>query len=180
MDNEVWKPVPNYEGLYEISNLGKIRSLYYITHNTFYNRIRVMKPQNNGTGYLKVQLYKNGKKEAYLIHRLVASVFIPNPENLPQVNHKDENKLNNNVENLEWCTHLYNHHYGTRQMKQTKTQQTKRGIPIIQKDMNNNIINKYVCLREANRKTGIGRKEICLVCKGIYKQAGGYRWEYDR
>ena len=106
--NEIWKDIPGYEGKYEVSNLGNVRSLNY-------NRSGEPKllKQGNVNGYKVVILYKDGKKKTCNVHRLVAMTFIPNPDNLPIVNHKDEDKSNNNVNNLEWCTYKYNNTYGT-------------------------------------------------------------------
>ena len=110
---EEWRDIKGYEGLYQISNKGNIKSLNY--KRTGKEKIREGTIDN--TGYKIISLCKNGKVKKYLIHRLVAEAFLPNPDNLPQVNHKDENKLNNNVENLEWCTQEYNCNYGTRNEK---------------------------------------------------------------
>ncbi len=107
--NEIWKSIEGYEGLYEVSNLGNVRSLNWHLTGT----IRVLKPRQNGYGYLSVILYKNGKMKKFYVHRLVASAFLPNPQNLPQVNHKDENKTNNSIENLEWCSCKDNINFGT-------------------------------------------------------------------
>lgn len=106
---EMWKDIPGYEGLYQVSNLGNIRSLKYAGGN----KVKLLK-QATTNGYKQVQLSKNGKGKNHLVHRLVAIAFIPNPNNLPVVNHKDENPSNNNVDNLEWCTQEYNINYGTR------------------------------------------------------------------
>ena len=106
---EVWRPVRGYEGLYEVSNYGRVKSL---KRNTAHERI--MKPIKDSYGYLIVCLNKNGKQTNKKIHRLVAEAFIPNPNNLPQVNHKNEIKTDNRVENLEWCDNKYNTRYGTR------------------------------------------------------------------
>ena len=112
--NEEWRPIKGYEGLYEVSNLGRIKRLplgkqwpYRQTHN----KIRRLKKSNRG--YLVVNLSKQNKVKFYAVHRLVAAAFIPNTGNLPQINHKDENKTNNRVENLEWCNAKYNICYGT-------------------------------------------------------------------
>lgn len=105
--NKEWKPVVGYEGLYEISNNGEILSK---------TRRKILK-QNNSKGYNRVILSKDGKPQHFLVHRLVAIAFLPNPHNLPQINHKDENKLNNNVENLEWCDAKYNINYGNHNQK---------------------------------------------------------------
>lgn len=117
---EVWKDVKDYEGLYQVSNLGNVKSLerYAHTSNTRYNkhrllRERILKPGKNKDGYSVVVLRKDCKGKSYYIHRLVAEAFLPNPHNLPEINHKDENKENNHVDNLEWCTHIYNGNYGT-------------------------------------------------------------------
>ena len=110
---EEWRDIKGYEGLYQISNKGGVKSL----HN---KKEKILKPFKSNNNYLSINLYKNNKLKTYLIHRLVAEAFLPNPDNLPVVNHKDENKLNNNVENLEWCTYYYNNKYGTRVEKVTK------------------------------------------------------------
>ena len=101
---EIWKPVRNYEGLYEVSNMGRVKSLNY--NRT--GKERIMKGLDNGHGYLFVQLCKDGKAKNCRINRLVAMAFIPNPDNLPEVNHKDKIRTNNRVDNLEWCTTQYN------------------------------------------------------------------------
>lgn len=112
--NEVWKDIENYEGIYQISNYGNVRSLDrlgYGGRKLYGNRISVY---ISDSGYPSVTLCKLAKHQKFYVHRLVANAFIPNPDNLPQVNHKDENKINNHVDNLEWCTHQYNNAYGTK------------------------------------------------------------------
>ena len=116
---EEWRPVVGYEGLYEVSNTGQVRSL-----DRFYYRLhkgKVLSPAKDRYGYLTVTLNCNGKSKTIKIHRLVAQAFIENPDNLPQVNHKDEDKTNNNVDNLEWCTAKYNVNFGTRQERYRNT-----------------------------------------------------------
>ena len=115
---EEWKDIKGYEGLYQISNKGRVKSLG--NNKTRKEKIRDGKIGNRG--YKKISLCKNGKEKKYSIHRLVAEAFLPNPDNLPVVNHKDENKLNNNVENLEWCTQAYNVNYSHNNCKSRKIQ----------------------------------------------------------
>ena len=111
---EEWRPVVGYEGLYEVSNTGQVRSLdKYDSMNRFL-RGRILRLFTDELGYLRAQLYSNSKRKSFLVHRLVAQAFIPNPDNLPQVNHRDENPSNDNVDNLEWCDGKYNVNYGTR------------------------------------------------------------------
>ena len=112
---EEWRSIPGYEGLYEVSSYGRVKSLEisYIKKNGIMDHKPeiILSPKNNGTGYFIVCLYKNKTHKYYLIHRLVALTFIPNPDNLPCVNHLDEDKTNNRVDNLEWCTEKYNSNY---------------------------------------------------------------------
>ena len=111
---EEWRPIVGYEGLYEVSSYGRVRSLdKYDSMNRFL-RGRILRLFTDGLGYLRAQLYSNSKRKSFLVHRLVAQAFIPNPDNLPQVNHRDENPSNDNVDNLEWCDGKYNVNYGTR------------------------------------------------------------------
>ena len=121
---EEWKSIPGYEGLYEVSSYGRVKSLEisYIKKNGVMDHKPeiILRPKNNGTGYFTVCLYKNKIHKYYLIHRLVAQAFIPNPDNLSEVNHKDEDKSNNRVENLEWCDHKYNMNYNDVQKRRSQ------------------------------------------------------------
>lgn len=121
MRKEYWRPVVGYDGLYMVSNLGRVKSLNYM-HTGKEHLLRLLK---NGGGYLQVDLWNCGKMKRYSVHRLVAMAFIPNPDNLPQVNHKDEDKLNNCVDNLEWCDGKYNSNYGTRNERISKSFQSR-------------------------------------------------------
>ena len=123
---EIWNDIQGYEGLYQVSNFGRVKSLpkkhdismgkgYYITKE------RILQPGEDKDGYLQVGLRKNKKTRMRKIHRLVAETFIPNLNNLPQVNHKDENKQNNDVINLEWCNNSYNQNYGTCGQKKSES-----------------------------------------------------------
>lgn len=116
LPNEIWKDIEGYEGIFQVSNKGRVKSLERVVNSNGGVRIikeRIRKPQD-AHGYLRVRLKNGSTDKNYFIHRLVANTFIPNPNNLPQVNHKDENPQNNIAENLEWCTHIYNQLYGTR------------------------------------------------------------------
>lgn len=130
MENEIWKPVRGYEGLYEVSNRGNVRSIGHYGRTSRGNGLhyfegRVLSIGKSGGGYSQVQLCKNGRKCKF-VHRLVAEAFISNPDNLPQVNHINENINDNRVENLEWCTALYNANYGTRNERHSLIKQAKK------------------------------------------------------
>lgn len=117
---EIWKNIEGYEGKYQVSNLGQVKSMI--------GQEKVLHPKKHRNGHLQIGLHKDKKRKTMYIHRLVAQAFIPNPDNLPCVNHKDENPSNNNVDNLEWCTQKYNCNYGTRvdRIMETKKQQYKK------------------------------------------------------
>lgn len=121
LPKRVWKDIEGFEGLYQVSNDGKVRSL----GNNKSRKTKILKQVTNNCGYKLVGLYKNGKGKFYTVHRLVAQAFISNPNNWPQVNHKNEVKDDNRVCNLEWCTQEYNCNYGTRNERQSKT---RKGI----------------------------------------------------
>ena len=121
MIEEIWRPIEGYEGLYEVSSYGKVRSLDRYDSRNHFRKGKVLSLVKNKEGYLQVNLCCNGKNKMFLVHRLSAQAFIPNPDNLPQVNHKDEDKTNNSVDNLEWCDCSYNNNYGTRKDKVRET-----------------------------------------------------------
>lgn len=129
---------------------------------------------HSNKGYYIVSLSKHGKSFKKYVHRLIAEAFIPNPNNYHYINHKNENKLDNSIENLEWCTLKYNINYGTRN-KKSKKSLSKR---IIQIDNNNRIIKKWNSINEAQEKLKIGNISSC--CKGKRETAGGYIWKYER
>lgn len=163
MIQEIWKDIPGYEGLYQISNLGNIKS--FCRKNTI-----IRKATNDGYGYLQLCLTKNKKIKEHKVHRLVAEAFIPNPENLPQINHKDENKHNNCVDNLEWCSAEYNINYGTRNEKISKK--------IKQYDKKGNFIKLWNSIIDIERIMNIPHSNIISCCKNKRKTAGNYIWEY--
>ena len=123
--NEEWRPIEGYEGLYEVSSYGRVRSVdrYVKSKGESYwlRKGKMLSPAKDKNGYLKVNLSCNGKNNIIRVHRLIAQSFLPNPDNLPEVNHKDEDKTNNNVDNLEWCDRSYNISYGTRTERQKNT-----------------------------------------------------------
>lgn len=169
---EVWKRIDGYER-YEVSNYGRVRSL---DKRDVWGRLRkgkVLKPFHDTGGYMQVCL-RNGDKQCNKnVHRLVAMAFIDNPERLPEINHKDENIENNHVDNLEWCTRLYNARYGTFQKRAHIT----LGKPLMQiKD--GEIIAVFSSTLEADRKTGVNHGSISRCCNGGQKTSGGYTWAW--
>ena len=178
---EIWKPIPGYEGYYEISNTGKVRSLTrtIIKSNgrpqTFYGEEK--KPTLTPFGYYRISLAKQGIKQFYFIHRLVALTFIPNPDNKPFINHKDENKTNNNVENLEWCTSLENNNYGTIKERHSKT--TSHPIIMCDKETHEEIkefLNTKIAAKELGSPNSSAN--IYRVLNGERKSALNYFWKY--
>lgn len=176
---EVWKDIKGFEGLYQISNKGRFKSLARPCKGYGYKFAvdRIRKPTVLLNGYLEAQLHKDGKTTVKMLHRLVAEAFIPNPDNLPQVNHKDEDIQNNCVENLEWCTAKYNANYGNRQ-KKCRESSKKYYKPVNQYDLDGNFIKKWECIADASKALGIIDSQISRVCKHTNITAGGYKWEY--
>ena len=153
-----WKSISGYEGVYEVSDTGLVRS--------FKNgRERILSPRKQRRGYLAVSLHKDRKRKHMLVHRLVAAAFIPNPLGLKTVNHKDEDKTNNEVANLEWLSLADNIRYS-------------KDKPVCQLDKLGNVVGQFSSVHEAGRQTGIFWSSIWSVCRGIYKTAGGYSWRY--
>lgn len=177
---QLWKDVVNYEGLYQVSNDGQVRSLdkKIYTTNQYGGRYeaikkgKVLKPEITNCGYERVALVKNGTKKHFSVHRLVAEAFIPNPDNLSCVNHKDENKLNNNVNNLEWCTYKYNNNYGTSIERSSK----KRYKPVVA--IKNDLTLYFNSLKQCAKVLKINRKNISVVCRGKQNTIGGYKIQY--
>lgn len=177
--NEIWKDIKDWEGYYQVSNTGKVRRL-------FKTKTRELKGTKKIGGYKGVFLKIPNKFSGELVHRLVAQAFIPNPDNLPCINHKDENKYNNCVDNLEWCTYKYNGNYGTRneRVSKSKMNNTYNMTPV--QCVETEII--YPTIHEAERQTGISAQNIFMCCKGtVYSKrngfthrhtAGGYHWRY--
>jgi hypothetical protein len=173
---EIWKDVVGYEGYYQISNLGRVKSLPRT--NSKYPET-ILKQWYIRKGYLQCQLSVNNIKKAFYVHRLVAIAFIHNPDNLPYINHKDEIKSNNNASNLEWCTNIYNINYGTGKIRglNSRIKNGFRSRPILQFSMDGKFIKEFSSISEANR-CGFPQSSICRCCNGLYPNAAGFKWEY--
>lgn len=179
---EIWRDIKGYEGLYQVSNEGRVKSLERKTQHRgrlITIKERFLKQSHDTKGYLMAHLYKNGIDNTLKVHRLVAEAFIDNPDNLPEVNHKDECKTSNVVENLEWCDTKYNINYGTHNERVAKS--LTNGItskPIIQYDLDGNFIQEYPSMHEAARCLGLKQGGISMCCRGIAKTAYGFVWKY--
>ena len=166
MEKEIWRAIKGYEDLYEVSNFGRVKSLFRYK--------KVLKPIKDTNGYLKVNLYKNGSHKFVNIHKLVANAFIDNPNNFKYINHKDEDKTNNRVDNLEWCSFYYNLLYGTRLERIAK----KNNKPILQFDLNGNFIKEYESITQASKELNIKLDYISSCCLGRRKTSKGYIFKF--
>ena len=178
--SEQWKPIKGYEGIYEVSDLGRVRSLPRMLTDSKGRRHPVpmkMLKMHDRKGYDSVTLHDMGRKAIMSVHRLVAMAFIPNPDNLPVVNHRDENPKNNQVSNLEWCDISYNTRYGTGvERAQAKHVYHRKAVEQLTKDGQH--VATFKGVKEAARATGADASVIVRVCKGRNETAGGYRWKY--
>jgi len=180
-----WKDIPGFEGYYQVSTDGTVKSIpHVISQGTRFEHIskeHIIKPYLDDDGYLLVKLCKHGVVSTHRVHRLVALAFVPNPDDLPEINHKDENKVNNHPDNLEWCTKAYNTRYGTR------TQRTSKRV--CQLSLNGTLLCMYNSVREASRETGIAPCNIRNCASGklihnkkgdyIARTAGGFKWKFE-
>lgn len=168
---EIWKPIIGYEGLYEVSSWGRIKSLNYMhTHRAF-----IMPLQKRKDGYIQINLSKNGKAKRYYVHRLLMTAFSPEKSKIyKEVNHKNEIKSDNRLENLEWCDKSYNVNFGTRNDRASK----KLSKTILQYSLNGELIAEHKSSYEIERKLGFNRSNISSCCHGRQLTSYGYKWVY--
>ena len=161
----MWLPIPNYEDNYEVNSSGEIRRA---------KNGNILKGYIGKDGYRRVGLTVNSKTKSFLIHRLVAEAFIPNPNGYPCINHKDEDKTNNHVNNLEWCNYEYNLNYGTRNSRANNS----RKKAILQFSKTGEFIKAWDSGTDVYLQMGIDKGHISDCCNNKRKTAGGYRWQY--
>jgi mevalonate kinase len=180
---EEWKDISGYEGLYQVSNLGNVKSLvrewnqkHYSGGSSHYKtKERILKQRKDkNTGYMYIGITKDRKQKKYAVHRLVAMAFLNKKDNENYINHLDNNKTNNRVDNLEWCTQSHNIKYAY----DNKTKKPPHMKKVQQLDFDGNVINIFESLQEAFRKTGIQATNINKCCEGKRNQAGGYKWQH--
>ena len=162
---EIWKDKKDYEGHYQVSNFGRVKSIKF-------GKEIILKQHIRG-GYYSVNLSKNGILKIFKVHRLVAEVFLPNPNNYKEVNHKDEDKSNNVVSNLEWCDRKYNVNYGSRNKRAAE----KLSKIVLQYDLNGNFIKEWKSIRECYRN-GFCSQHVAACCRGELKTYKGFIWRY--
>lgn len=190
--NELWKDVKGYEGLYQVSNLGNVRSVDHETEVTrngvtfaILKKGKVLIPTTRQHGYLGVMLYGKGGHatrgfKTFSVHRLVAEAFVENPNGYDEINHLDECKTNNRADNLEWCDRVHNVRYGTGIERGHKKIGEQLRRPIVQMDMQGNVIKEWQSMTEVEQETGMSKSNICNCCRHHprYSHAYGYKWEY--
>ena len=172
---EIWRDIPNFEGRYQVSNYGRVKSLNFYSNATkkYYDRELILKP-HTVRGYHRVVLCKNGKHINYSVHRLVAEVFLDNPNNKPCVNHKDGNKLNNCADNLEFCTYSENEKHSHDVLGKQPINKKK----IEQYDLQGNFIRQWESLAEIGRYFKCNYTNFTRCCCGKGKSAKGFVWKY--
>ena len=183
---EIWKDIIGYEGIYQVSNTGKVRKINGNAYNYSKPKVFMLKQVGNGTGYMKVFLHRDNKCKQPLVHRLVAEAFIPNPEGKPYINHKDGIKTNNVVDNLEWCTNSENmrHAFETglahAAAKGKYGSDNPKSIPVLMIDKETgDVLMRFGSLIDAAHYVGKDKScEIVTCCKGRLKSAYGYKWRY--
>ena len=192
MLQEEWKDIAGYEGLYQISSHGNVRSVPRKG-----TRGGAVLASYGSSGYLQTHLCRDGIAKTFQVHRIVATHFLENPYELPEVNHKDENKTNNHADNLEWCDRIYNQNFGTAIERMVanhnyaesakksaahhdyKEVGRKQGRRVLQIDAGGNIVKRWDSIRSAAAHFGNSPGNIVAACKGRYKESCGYRWEYE-
>ena len=178
MKNEEWRDVAGYEGLYQVSSEGRVKSLERkVEHWCGGERIqkeRILKPVVRGDGYLKVDLCAGGKRKMFAVHRLVCQAFHENLDNKPQVNHLNEDKKDNRACNLEWCTRIENCNHGTRNERSAKNRSKSVG----QYTLDGDLVKIWPSAMEAQRQAGFARGNICKAANGKYKTPYGFIWKY--
>lgn len=180
-EQEIWKDIPGYEGLYQVSNLGNVKGLpsrrVYSDGRVHYYPERVLKQHTIRRNNKQVCLTVGGNHRSFRVHRLVAMAFLPNPNNYDQVNHKDENPSNNNIDNLEWCSAEYNLNYGTRNKRASES----RGKVVLQYSFDGELLREFSGAREAARQMGLEANcgaNIQNCCNGKRRSAYGYVWQW--
>lgn len=186
---EVWKDIDGFEGLYQVSNYGRVKSLNYNRSG----KEQILKPKTAPNGYLHVCLYSKNKRKYITIHRLVAQMFLDNPNNLPCINHKSEDKTDNSVNNIEYCDYKYNNNYGKHNEKVVKANTENchykklsnllrklKSKKVKQYNLKNgDLIKIWESTRQVERETGFDNSHISACCNHKLKTAYGFRWEYS-
>lgn len=177
--NEEWRDVIGYEGLYQVSNHARIRSVERIGKHSKGGdkllRSKEKKPFYTSNGRVRVELSKNGVNKKHSLHVIVAKAFVPNPKNLEEVNHKDENPKNNYPENLEWCTHLYNMNYGTRTQRASESKFKAVGM---YHPKENILMRVFISMKEAAEFLNVSNSCITISCKKEKRLIKGYKFKF--
>lgn len=181
IENEIWKPIEGYENLYEISNMGRVKSLpkkYSHPKDKIGRIMRLnLNKKNNRIGVI---LSKNGIQKRYLVHRLVAMAFIENPNNYLEINHKDEDPTNNKASNLEWCNHRYNMLYSNIPKKMKAAAVKKQQKAVLMYDKNGNFIREFESATIAAQAIGNYQQNVSACCYGKLKKISGYKFKFKK